>query len=129
VGPRIQRTWSKDGILPWTKEQRKVWLKTDAGRAYRTKAALARIRRHQEFVRKIKIERGCVDCGYNAHHIALDFDHKDPTEKRFSISQKMQKSKAQLLIEIDKCVVRCANCHRIKTWESHEHNSIISEDF
>lgn len=62
----------------------------------------------------IKLARGCIDCGYNAHPAALDFDHVRGEKKRnvslFSTTQK------GLLEEIAKCDVRCANCHRVKTW-------------
>ncbi len=58
----------------------------------------------------------CVDCGYSAHLAALDFDHVDPSEKRFTISGKMNQYDLEcLLLEAKKCVLRCANCHRIKT--------------
>lgn len=63
-----------------------------------------------------KLEKGCVDCGYNKNPYALDFDHLDG--KSYTISQHLhRKSWASLLKEISKCEVRCANCHRIKTAE------------
>lgn len=60
----------------------------------------------------------CVDCGYNAHLAALDFDHVDPTKKEFNIGSLLGKRSydyLNLLMEAEKCVIRCANCHRIKT--------------
>jgi len=65
-----------------------------------------------------KLRRGCVDCGYNKHPAALDFDHVDGT-KVFNIS-KVSRSQAALEIEMSKCVVRCANCHRIRTAQARE---------
>ena len=35
----------------------------------------------------IKTQSGCVDCGYNEHPAALQFDHIDPKTKKFSISR------------------------------------------
>jgi hypothetical protein len=67
-----------------------------------------------EFVRAIKLERGCTDCGYNAHAEALDFDHVDG-DKRGDIASLLWSSQAQLLAEIAKCEVVCANCHRVRT--------------
>lgn len=64
---------------------------------------------------QIKLERGCVDCGYNLHPAALDFDHVRGV-KLFGIGSKFQKSWKVLLEEIAKCDVRCSNCHRIRTW-------------
>lgn len=66
------------------------------------------------FLNEIKVGRGCIDCGYRAHPAALDFDHVSGTKKRLV---SFAKSKAQALTEIEKCEVRCSNCHRVKTWE------------
>lgn len=61
-------------------------------------------------------EGGCVDCGYD-NPVALDFDHRDPFAKKFCLSNRVafQASPEELIAEIDKCDVRCANCHRIRT--------------
>jgi hypothetical protein len=57
----------------------------------------------------------CVDCG-ERDIIVLDFDHVRG-EKYFAISRLIVggTSVATLQREMDKCVVRCANCHRRKT--------------
>ena len=60
-----------------------------------------------------KIARGCVDCGFKAHHAALHFDHVRG-KKLFNVSN--AKSIAGAQSEIAKCEVRCANCHAIKTF-------------
>lgn len=65
-------------------------------------------------INEIKLKSGCVDCGYNLHPFALDFDHVDG-EKYKQVSAIINFEKA--LEEIKKCEVRCANCHRVKTWE------------
>ena len=36
-------------------------------------------------LRAYKLKHGCADCGYNAHHIALEFDHREGTEKLFNV--------------------------------------------
>jgi ribosomal protein L44E len=75
------------------------------------------IRRHTQkrraMLNRIKLERGCADCGYNAHAVALDFDHIG--EKSADVSQLYVRSLTRLLDEIAKCEVVCANCHRIRT--------------
>lgn len=63
-----------------------------------------------------KLSVGCVDCGYNAHHSALHFDHVRG-RKIFNVCN--SKSIAAAKIEIEKCEVRCANCHAVKTWKFH----------
>lgn len=60
----------------------------------------------------------CVDCGYSAHLAALDFDHVDPTDKKAGIAALLGDSSldfSKIVEEAKKCVIRCANCHRIKT--------------
>ncbi len=64
----------------------------------------------------IKLKSGCVDCGYDKHPQALQFDHVRG-EKSFSISNSLTRSLDVLLAEVAKCEVRCANCHAIKTAE------------
>lgn len=79
-----------------------------------------RIRKKRERVNAIKLQSGCVDCGYRAHHVALDFDHVRG-KKRFNISLACQhRSWAAIEAEIARCVVRCACCHRIRTWERRQ---------
>lgn len=55
----------------------------------------------------------CVDCGYASHIVALDFDHVNPSEKEFKISGNFRFRWKELKKELDKCVLRCANCHRV----------------
>ena len=53
----------------------------------------------------------CSICGYNKCISALEFHHRDPKEKDFGISG-VTKSFESLKIELDKCILVCANCHR-----------------
>ena len=66
---------------------------------------------------KIKVERGCKDCGYRKHACAMDFDHRDPKLKILAVSKILVKgwSEKRILDEVAKCDVRCAICHRIKS--------------
>jgi hypothetical protein len=56
-----------------------------------------------------------MDCGYNAHPEALDFDHRDPAQKASMVSRIKTLSLESLMAEIAKCDVVCANCHRVRT--------------
>ncbi len=61
------------------------------------------------------IAHPCVDCG-EADPVVLDFDHRDPSQKRGDIARLApKKAWRQILAEIAKCDVRCANCHRRRT--------------
>jgi hypothetical protein len=55
----------------------------------------------------------CETCGYNKCVEALEFHHKDPTQKDFGIGANTH-NKAWVVIqaELDKCLMLCANCHR-----------------
>lgn len=67
-----------------------------------------------ELTNKIKLESGCVDCGYNHNPIALQFDHV-VGKKHKSISRMISDcaNLEKIKEEIKKCEVRCANCHTI----------------
>jgi hypothetical protein len=55
----------------------------------------------------------CEKCGYDRCVAALEFHHRNPEEKLFSISRLGHKrSKEVLQQELDKCDLLCANCHR-----------------
>lgn len=69
-------------------------------------------------INAIKVKAGCVDCGYNEHPIALDFDHVKGIKGR-TVSTCC--TLVQALEEIAKCEVRCSNCHRIKTMMSKDY--------
>ena len=70
----------------------------------------------------IKVARGCIDCGYNANPVALDFDHVIGVKRNgVTVSGSLKSAMA----EAEKCVVRCANCHRIKTHRERTFNKPV----
>lgn len=56
----------------------------------------------------------CIDCGFSGHAVAFDFDHRDKNTKEFKISGNYIFRWAELVRELDKCSLRCSNCHRIR---------------
>ena len=78
------------------------------------KQAIDRYRKIKEFLNQYKLEKGCNDCGYRVHPAALEFDHINGS-KDFNVA--FAKSISHAKKEIKKCVVRCANCHRIRHYE------------
>lgn len=62
-----------------------------------------------------KLELGCADCGYDKAAVALDFDHNDPELKISGIAEMLGCTWSRVLAELEKCTVRCSNCHRIRT--------------
>jgi hypothetical protein len=61
-------------------------------------------------------DKSCSDCG-ETDPIVLEFDHDDPKLKSFQISQAVNNSVSteNIMKEIMKCTIRCANCHRRRT--------------
>ena len=79
----------------------------------RTKSSV----RNKNFVLDYLSKHPCVDCG-NTNVIVLDFDHIN-NDKEHNVSDMTHRgwSLNNLKKEIEKCEVRCANCHRIVTYE------------
>ena len=85
--------------------------------AYKEKSAREHtedVERNRSLVREYLATHPCVDCG--ATDIAvLEFDHVRGKEKTISYLARAAVSWENLLAEIEKCEVRCANCHRKRT--------------
>lgn len=113
------RRATKAGRVAITNAARRKWsrIKGDVDQMSRLaeRARRQRVRR-RKWLSEIKLASGCVDCGYNANAAALDFDHISGV-KAFTIGPALTYSKARLLEEIAKCEVRCANCHRVRTYD------------
>jgi protein-arginine kinase activator protein McsA len=56
----------------------------------------------------------CNICGYNRCEKALELHHINPKEKEFSLAsiRGNPKSWDKIVVELKKCVLLCANCHR-----------------
>jgi len=76
---------------------------------------IERAKRDRAYFQRIKVERGCTDCGYNAHAVALDFDHLPGAVKLYRVASMAGLRRALVDAEIAKCEVVCANCHRVRT--------------
>lgn len=72
--------------------------------------------RNREYLANYLKDHPCVDCGYSDIR-ALEFDHLD--DKKAGVAQLARSgyALATLIIEMEKCEVRCRNCHQIKTYE------------
>lgn len=56
----------------------------------------------------------CVDCPTTDVEV-LEFDHVDPSTKTYNVSNMLKHSWKRIEAEIEKCVVRCSNCHTKRT--------------
>ena len=65
--------------------------------------------KNQKDIDMLKIN-GCAICGYNKCTAALSFHHVNPQNKLYQISSRTV-SKENIVDELNKCIVVCANCH------------------
>lgn len=72
-------------------------------------------RRNRRFLDKYKMLCGCKECGFKEHPAALEFHHLSPEGKDRNVASlaNTNSSLARLKDEIRKCVVLCANHHRM----------------
>ena len=74
------------------------------------------IKQKREMLKKWKVFKTCKICGFDENGVSLDFHHKDENLKKFMVSQMLRLSIEELKREMKKCVVLCANHHRIEHW-------------
>jgi hypothetical protein len=81
--------------------------------------ALVRRRLSQQFANQYK-NKPCEICNCVLDPCQMDFDHIDPSTKKYSICELVRKraSREAILLEIQKCRVLCVNCHRIVSKET-----------
>ena len=54
----------------------------------------------------------CSKCGYNKYFENLEFHHRDPSKKSFSIASKCNHRWETIKKELEKCDLYCYTCHR-----------------
>lgn len=80
---------------------------------YRKKSANQRFDENMSYIAQYLKAHPCVDCG-ETNIVKLEFDHR--YDKKYAIADMRNNYRLEVVkTEIDKCDVRCANCHRWKT--------------
>lgn len=111
-GRRLQHSWCKKCHLAYT-----------SARYFRNRTAeIARVRRNRDHTAALTRRRiwkyleshPCVDCG-ESDRLVLEFDHRRDKRRDIATMAGRGLSWSTMLIEIEKCEVRCANCHRRRT--------------
>ena len=74
----------------------------------------------------IEIKGGkCEDCNNSFHQCQYDFHHVDPAEKEFNLANILKRKDFNAVKEeLDKCVLLCSNCHRMRHYK--ERNESIT---
>ena len=80
--------------------------------------APARIKLYRDNINTLKANTPCADCGDIFPAVCMDFDHRDPTTKSFTISQGLSNLPTTIMTEMAKCDIVCSNCHRIRTFST-----------
>ena len=109
---------SKNQRNTWCKACMKIYdrLRQESKVYLERKNTLAKARQTvaRYYILNILKNSSCIDCS-NDNPIVLEFDHRDPDSKSYNISEMLDFSTETIQKEIDKCDIRCANCHAIKT--------------
>lgn len=94
-----------------TKEQGKKWREGN-------KEYLLAYQREAKRSRKLEaivyLGGKCSSCGGVFHPAVYEFHHLDPSTKERDPSKLLNRSREVLYKELDKCVLLCANCHRLE---------------
>jgi len=97
---------SSSGTSPYLERKRATW------------------RRQAEMLDRLR-DRPCLDCEGRFPPCSMDFDHRDPTSKRFAVTRMIGRTgTARILEEVAKCDIVCANCHRLRTFERRQARSV-----
>ena len=112
----------KDKIVKQTKQKTYASTYYANNKATVIAASKASAKAYKDKWRSFKATLACVKCGQN-HPATFDFHHIDSSTKEASVN-KLLKNRAfkRAMEEVKKCVVLCANCHRI-----HHHDERIAK--
>lgn len=71
------------------------------------------VKTQKDKIAELKKENGgcCSRCGYDRCPDALEFHHKDPTQKEFHLGDARGFNITKLRKELEKCILVCRNCH------------------
>lgn len=114
----------KDGLQSYCKSCRKEKDSKIYSPRYAEKRTKRNIRIKKEnrtWITDFK-NKPCLDCKIKYPHYVMDFDHRNSSEKKFSVANALRTggiSLKRIQKEIEKCDLICANCHRIRTWKDH----------
>ena len=109
----------KDPKVKKTKQKTYSSAYYENNRATVIAASRVSAKRYKDQWREFKATLSCVKCKQN-HPATLDFHHVDSSKKEASVHS-LIKNRAfkKAMEETKKCIVLCANCHRIHHYDEH----------
>jgi hypothetical protein len=109
------QTGTRWGCKPCDAERAKLkWHSSAATRERKYAASANQRKRNRQFIWEYLKTHPCIACG-EPDPVVLDFDHRDPNTKHLEICEMRTRSLQTIAVEIAKCDVLCANCHRRRT--------------
>ena len=73
-------------------------------------------RGNRDWLNEFKESKPCSDCGIFYPSCCMDFDHL--SDKVMGLNKAVKSwSRERLQVEMEKCDLVCANCHRIRTFD------------
>jgi len=101
--------------VAWS-ERNKAWHKAHPGYRQRYSASILSRFAKQKLRIETEYKTGpCADCGTAYPPWVMEFDHRNPAEKKFAISNAYRYTWARIVAEIAKCDLVCSNCHAERT--------------
>lgn len=70
-----------------------------------------RLKENHKILDNLKLN-GCAICGYDKCNEALEFHHVNPKNREFSLNADNMDKNTNMVKEINKCILLCANCHK-----------------
>lgn len=99
---------------------KKAWMKAyrlrNKEKLYAIDKERTQLRRRTNKAKAVEYLGGCCKhCGLTTHHLGVyDFHHVDMKEKEADPGSLLHYSWTKIQKELDKCILLCANCHRIE---------------
>lgn len=117
-----KRKASLDGLCHWCKKcsdiNSKKHYKDNRDRYYKNNTENKN--RIKLLVCELK-DKPCMDCGVKYPPYVMDFDHiRGKKSKGISTMTQSNYSIEKILLEIEKCDLVCANCHRERTFKRNK---------
>ena len=109
--PKLQ-SWCRECFAAYGREYYRQHRETQKDRLLRNVAA-TRAENRRRIIEYLATHH-CVDCG-ETDIVVLEFDHRGDKVADISRYASAGRTWARIEAEIEKCEVRCANCHRRKT--------------